>query len=239
LGQSEWRTLPSCRRADREWELRDKCIGHGGQTGPKTSPPIRLGDDAINHQHGSVGFDSFFSITPTNGFAVLGDNGGNSDNVIGSQPDSGISSISQSFTLPATISGSPVDSYDLFISFLTAFDGFDSAPTTTDIFSVTLNAVVLVSDSFAGDQINHTVANMALTGLNPGTYTLAFTLNEATDPPPGQSRLATNTAAGIDNVSVSATATLSDSANSIPEPATLALFGMGIAALGLSRRRTI
>ncbi len=184
--------------------------------------------------------NGYFSTTHTNGFAVLGDNGGNSNNVIGSQPDSGVSAISQWFTLPATINGSAVDSYDLSISFLTAFDGFDTAPTLTDLFSVTLNAAVLVSDSFAGTQIDHNMASLALTGLAPGTYTLAFTLSEAVDPPPGQSRLATNTAVGIDSVSVLATANISDSrsqVNPIPEPATFALFGTAIAVLGLFRRR--
>jgi len=198
---------------------------------------IRCGDEAINTTTGSSGFDGFFLNAPTNCFAVLGDNGGNTDNVIGSQPDSGVSAISQSFTLPGTLNGSAVNSYDLFISFLTAFDGFDTAPTLTDVLLVTLNSTTLVSDSFAGTEIDHNVVNMAVPGLIPGTYTLAFTLNEATDPPPGQSRLVTNTAAGIDSVSVLANANISDTSTPIPEPATLALFGMAIAALGLSRRR--
>ena len=42
------------------------------------SARIRLGDDAINTGTGSSGFDGYFSTGHTNGFAVLGDNGGNS-----------------------------------------------------------------------------------------------------------------------------------------------------------------
>jgi hypothetical protein len=56
----------------------------------------------------------------------------------------GLSSISQSFVLPAVVGGSPVSSYQLTVSFRSVFDGRD-ALTFHDVFSVVLDGTVLLS----------------------------------------------------------------------------------------------
>jgi len=45
--------------------------------------------------------------------------------IIGGGPDNGTSSLSQTFTLPGTITAGTVSSYDLTIDFRTVFDGRD------------------------------------------------------------------------------------------------------------------
>jgi hypothetical protein len=188
---------------------------------------IRPNGNAIDIAVGNAGFNNFF----TSAFAVLGDTTGN----INGAPFAGISSISQDFTLPAVQNGDPVASYDLTISFVTAFEG-DDAVAVHDVFSATLNATSLFSQDStpfpecgpaagcANSQLVQNPFSTTISGLLPGTYTLTFALNEAAGG-------GTNTAAGIDTVSVTGEAIIAPVG--VPEPNTLLLLGMGILAFNL------
>ena len=213
-------------------------------------PNRRAGNNVINTATGNAGFNSFFNTSSSQGFAVLGDVSGN----ITGDPTSGISSISQSFTLPLTQGGSPVTSYELTIRFQTVFDGDDSTTNVKDVFSVTLTGLSeellkWTSDPLpnCGPNTSPTCANSQLfydssippnpppdppkvrSNLLPGTYTLTFTLDEKA----GTGNNLTNTAAGIDDVSITGRAFTS---NSIPQPPILLLFGAGLLAFRLVRK---
>lgn len=187
--------------------------------------------DAINTSGGNAGFDGFFD----SGFVSLGDTAG----AIGGPPVTGDSTLSQTFVLPGSIGSGAVLSYNLDISFLTAFDGDDSSNAAHDIFSAALNGVTLfsqdstllpdcaISTACPDSQIVNDPFSLTLFGLAPGTYTLTFTLTETSLPGGGS---ITNTSAGVDQISVLATAL-------VPEPGTLSLLGLGL--LGLAWRRAV
>ena len=201
----------------------------------------RAETDTINISGGNAGFNGFFpngTTTNPNEFAVLGDASG----LIGGNSDSGISTLSQTFTLSSTIAQGTVESYDLRIRFRTVFDGRDEGdtPAGEDIFLATLSALQLFSQSStifpngtpavasANNQLENDTFNALFTGLLPGTYTLTFSLNESASTATDGG--VTNTAAGVDGVSVNATANL------VPEPSTLALVGAALVGLTLRRR---
>ena len=202
----------------------------------------RASSNVINSAGGSNGFNSLF----TSAFAVLGDNTGNGTNSgIAGQTPQGTYSISQSFTLPALMGADSIASYDLAISFVTAFDGDGGGSADADdVFSATLNGLTLFSHnssalpecgpaaSCPNQQLVNNPFSTSIFGLLPGAYTLTFTLLE-------QSGSQTNTAAGIDSVSVTghANARTPQAASSVPEPGTLALLGLGLAGLAGSIRR--
>jgi len=190
----------------------------------------RLSTDVINTQGGSAGFNSFFGTR----FALLGDIEGNITN----QTWDVYSSIAQTFTLAPTIGGTDVFSYDLVISFLTAFDGRDSTGALHDVFLAELvtptGTITLFSQTSSGfpdvapstsatnNQLVNNPFSASIFGLAPGSYTIRFVLDEKADP---SESIFTNTAAGIDSVSITGTA--------IPNPGTMALLGLGIVVVGV------
>ena len=183
----------------------------------------RPSTDALNASGGNAGFNTFFASS----FAALGDTAGD----ISGTPFAGTHSISQTFILPA-ISGT----YNLTISFRTVFDG-EGQNNQLDTFKAFLfNATSLFSQdlfsqnsftlptcgplaSCANIQLAQNAFSQTLVDLLPGTYTLKFELVE-------QNGNASNTAAGIDSVSVIAN-------SSVPEPSSLLLL-MGAAFVGVS-----
>ena len=193
----------------------------------------------INTLTGNIGFNTFFS----DAFAVLGDNTGDGgpNAGIGGNPNDGINSISQSFTLPAILG-----TYDLLISFKTVFDG-DSDPGATDTFTARLTKPDLTiitlssqnssgfpncapSTSCANNQLTNNPFSQTFLSLPPGTYTLTFEIRESALP----TMAATNTAAGIDKVSVTGNSNIAAAA---PEPSALLLLGSGLAGVVAYLRR--
>lgn len=73
--------------------------------------------------------------------------------------------------------------------------------------------------------------DQAFAGLAPGSYTLTFTLVEQFKLLEQLVNIGTNTAAGIDRVSVTGEATV------VPEPTTLLLWGTTLVGLGALARR--
>ena len=192
----------------------------------------RAGGDAINITGGNAGFDNFFGSS----FAVLGDSTGN----IGGSEDSGTHSISQTFSLPV-ISGT----YDLTISFSSVFDGDDRDNINqVDIFRVLLNSTELFqqnsfplpncgpsdSPTCSNSQLAQNPFSQTVFALPGGTYTLKFELAE-------NNNAQSNTAVGIDNVSVAGQSNLGTI--SVPEPSPLLLLvsGLGGILVFLKRRR--
>lgn len=212
-------------------------VSLSGWTGVGTTNG-RASTNAINTSGGNAGFNSFF----TSAFAVLGDSSG----AIGGAPDAGTHSLSQTFELPSFLQDVAIASYDLQISFWTAFDGRDDNTAATtgprlDRFAADLSGISLFAqDSLifpsgapsvnsANNQWVNAPFSATLLGMAPGFYTLTFSLFEDN----GTGVRFTNTAAGIDNVSVVGTA----HAVPVPEPSTLLLLGGGLTALALFGRR--
>ncbi len=211
----------------------------------------RTSADAINTTGGNAGFNLFFGAsTSGNGFAVLGDDSGD----ISGTPGTGTHTLSQLFTLLTVVNGKTVISYDLMISFTTAFDGDDSNSSNKDLFSSTLDSTSLFSQDsgplpdcgplstcLPDMQIVQNPFMMTLTGRSAGSHTLTFSLFENSQPGTGN---LTNTASGIDGVSIIAKANLPDDPPPpppvIPEPASFILLGSGLLAgsgVGRLRRR--
>lgn len=213
-------------------------------TGTATNVNARASTDAINTTGGNSGFNSFF----TTAFAVLGDATGAI--TAADTPNSGLSTLTQTFSLPTHFGGDLVQSYDLTISFRSVFDGDDSNTPSKDIFSVTLTppsgpAILLYSvDSTAlpdcgpnaspcaNSQIVQnpfTASGGSLAGLLAGTYTLTFQIDEK-----GLTGAnTTNTAVGVDDVDIDAIGLLA-----APNPGALLLLTAGLGTAGfLARRR--
>ena len=193
----------------------------------------RASTDAINTSTGNAGFNNFFGSS----FAVLGDSTGN----IGGVDDSGTHFISQTFSLPV-IAGT----YDITISFNSVLDGDDRDNINqVDVFTVFLNSTQLLSqNSFslpdcgpsnaptcADNQLTQNPFSLNVLGLSGGDYTLKFRLAE-------NNNAQTNTAVGIDNVSVSGAANVQATTTAVPEPSALLLLGSGALAVFFHLKRS-
>jgi hypothetical protein len=205
---------------------------------PSTTPAInaRASTDTINTSTGNAGFNSAF----TSAFAVLGDQTGTITPA--GDTATGDLALTQQITLAASYNAQLVVAYDLVLSFASVFDGLDTSGTADDSFRVTLldetfNEVYTLSINSGGFPVGqYTTVNLfdaqdvsgqtvfSINGVLPGIYHLQFRVVEA-------SSTLTNTAAGIDNVTLSGTMYT-------PEPGLLSLLGVGLGALGWSRRRS-
>lgn len=214
-----------------------------GSTG--ASPNARASTNAINTAVGNSGFNSFFGSA----FAVLGDDA----DVIGDGPGghaAAVNTISQFIVLDEEINGVETTRYDIVVSFRTVFDGKGAgAGGPVDVFSASLSSASLgpltlflqnssalpdcgPSPACPNTQLVNNPFSASILGLAPGSYVLTFTLDESGDQLGSEAAPLTNTGAGIDGVSILATATLA-----VPEPGTLLLLGLAMAALTLGLRR--
>ena len=209
-----------------------------GSTG--ASPNAQASTASINTLAGNSGFNSFFGSA----FAVMGDDAGGIGGAPGAHP-AATNTISQLIVLPEDIGNDATSSYDVVISFRTAFDGKGAGPGgPVDVFSGSLGGISLFaqnsspfpdcgpSPTCVNAQLENNPFSASILGLAPGSYWLTFTLNESGDNLGTESPPLTNTAGGIDGVSILATATLA-----VPEPGTLGLLGLALAGLASGRRR--
>lgn len=196
---------------------------------------INTSTDVLNS---SAGFNSAF----TSAFAVLGDQIGAITS--GDTPGSGFYTLTQQIDLASAYNGHLVVSYDLAFTFQSVFDGLDTSAPFDDTFTVTLldsDSNDIFSLSRGSNGVNAVATqyttvdlfdidggtgqtNFQINDMLPGTYFLQFRLDENTS-------ASTNTAVGIDNVSMVGTMYT-------PEPGLLSLLGVGLGALGWSRRRS-
>lgn len=192
----------------------------------------RASTDPINASTGALGFDGFF----TSAFAVLGDSAG----PVGAGPPNGTMLLSQTFVLPATIGSQAVIRYRLDLSVDVAFDGVDTASSGVDSFFAEVLApngthyqlFAWDSDANLGSSAHQ---SDFLTGLLPGSYTINFWQIETNVPGNPAVVGETNTAGGVDNVSIRAIAFVPDV--NIPEPGAFGLLSLGLMAIFATRRR--
>ena len=202
-------------------------------SGTNDNVGIRRTDNNINVNL-SNSFGSFFPVSSTNNFLVLGDQVG---------PNTGVANAGVfGFALPFAV---PTGATSIDVSFDWAFSGDDTSTTAgvEDLFTAGIAgngfsisspmspAQTLLSQTspnttgFTGfnnnGQVNATIALGSLPPEAAGNLRyLVFGLSEHVN-------TATNTAVGIDNIRITA----------VPVPAALWLFGSALASMGIVGRR--